>query len=61
MTTIIAPNGDAVGTTFQKPDEVARNARARGWVATVYGERVYIQPSKPLAAHIEQAERQAGI
>lgn len=61
MTTIIAPNGDAVGSTFVKPEEYASEARRRGWVATVAGDRVYIHPGFKLAAHIEAAEREAGL
>lgn len=56
MTTIIAPSGEAVGTTFCKPEEYAADARRRGWLAAVHGERVYLQPGKVLAAHIRAAE-----
>ena len=45
MTTIIAPNGDAVGGTFVKPEEYAAEARRRGWQATVLGNKVYLQPA----------------
>lgn len=61
MTTIIAPNGDAVGSTFVKPEEYAADARKRGWLAQVAGNRVYIRPGFKLAAHIEAAEREAGL
>jgi len=59
MTTIIAPNGDSVGSTFLKPEEYAADARRRGWEAMVQGNRVYLIPGKMLAAHIRQAEEQA--
>jgi hypothetical protein len=61
MTTIIAPNGDSVGTTFQTPDEYATEARRRGWIATVLGSYVYLRPGKMLSDHIEEAKRSVGL
>lgn len=46
MTIIIAPNGDVVGSTFEKPEVYARKARDNGWLATVYGDRVYLRHIK---------------
>ena len=46
MTIIIAPNGDIVGSTFVQPDTYAAEARRQGWLATVYGDRVYLRHIK---------------
>lgn len=61
MTTIIAPNGDSLGSTFIDADEYAIQMRRKGWIATVLGDKVYAKPGKLLAAHMRQAVEQAGI
>lgn len=56
MTTIIAPNGDVVGSTFVSPEEYAADAQRRGWIASVLGDRVYLRPGKMLSDHVAEAQ-----
>ena len=59
MTTIIAPSGEAVGSTFLKPKDYAAQAQRRGWEVAIVGERVYLAMSKKFEAHLAQAMEQA--
>lgn len=61
MTTIIAPTGEAIGSTMMNAADYAASMRRKGWEASVLGDRVYVIPGKQLAERIAAAERQAGL